>query len=1080
MATMAATATGGAAMTSAAPPAPPKKPLNLDKVVALFHNQHTADLFDRQVSVLNRLCRKYTGGFFVGDLGHVREILEATAERVAGGRTEFLDPLCGIVEIARLPFRTTKANEELRSFDLVAPFVKAVSQLLDFPDNDVNMVAAETLRVYSTAMGLEADQSGLGGAVADKRVLDAHDSRPSPWEMNQSVLAASGAVEDVINRTRMEIDQLWGYDTDGDNKLSAEEVEAYRTQERSLATGGDYQFENDEGDVIGEGKGDDGAAAGEELPSADDGAGGGKTEETGGAGGAETAGLDETGAGEEQQAQQAPYLLQILLRLVRELSRHPENSASLARGGVPTYLTRLLLNLEDFRDDTLFVLVETLWNMLDNSLTLLSEGEVALSLAALLDKHRHANVLYQLGNQETVQALCGLFERILLHGFRKRDKALRNELVVMATLLSRRPANRVLFVETGFLGLALEYATAAEMELPVDANPRNFATSDPEDLELKQLLWTMIAGLCEGYEGAEALHAVRESLFIQTLLMYVDPAQANSAYLSMTWAESQKRELELLAFSLLHQLAPHCSENFSTHEGIRICVQHVRKHSNALTVVEGGPDESTVGPESAEIEGAGELGTATALEDGEDDLDRQYLALRLLQRTLPLPDEAHQDEFGAVGGVEDMVTLIRNADLTPKSATTMGPGAAASGTLGATLLVGDDEPVGTANAAPSDITPALVLEAVFSVLAASCRGGHAANQDRLRKFGGVSALVRWLRFDVEDSVTKPLLVPCVVSSVWEAVVGNKRSEARFVADDGVDALLDLVETAPRLMRGQVVGCTADLLRNPKVVPYAKAWRSDQTGRAVSVALLRLWAEEEERLGVQHGTEGAISNTQRPLDETLPGAAETAGAADSGEGGDSAPRASERLRRALKAAKMWKMVDKVPPGAQLQKAVQAEDIRPRLYAALSALGFDTLEEDVTSVGDDLTPEERASAELAREYSAFAKSQAWDDLRAGLERDGVELIDADKTHIEHRLADGREAAEAVQERQTAVLDEVRARHAEEDDAFLTTVLHQRLADEAAAKLAAQGGGPRPGGISTQAHTLSFAATAEASAE
>ena len=40
---------------------------------------------------------------------------------------------------------------------------------------------------------------------------------------------------------------------------------------------------------------------------------------------------------------------------------------------------------------------------------------------------------------------------------------------------------------------------------------------------------------------------------------------------------------------------------------------------------------------------------------------------------------------------------------------------------------------------------------------------------------------------------------------WRGIVGNKRSEAIFVAEDGVDTLLNLIEHVPSSMHRQVRG-----------------------------------------------------------------------------------------------------------------------------------------------------------------------------------------------------------------------------------------------------------------------------------
>merc|ERR1719329_2135369 len=96
-------------------------------------------------------------------------------------------------------------------------------------------------------------------------------------------------------------------------------------------------------------------------------------------------------------------------------------------------------------------------------------------------------------------------------------------------------------------------------------------------------------------------------------------------------------------------------------------------------------------------------------------------------------------------------------------------------------------------------------------------------------------------------------------------VGNKRSEARLLVIDGVDALLDLLDTNSRLLRGTVIGCVADLALNPKSHHYLRMWKSDRTMRTLNSMLTTFQSEEETRLGVVKEEGGMIKNIERPLD-----------------------------------------------------------------------------------------------------------------------------------------------------------------------------------------------------------------------
>lgn len=62
---------------------------------------------------------------------------------------------------------------------------------------------------------------------------------------------------------------------------------------------------------------------------------------------------------------------------------------------------------------------------------------------------------------------------------------------------------------------------------------------------------------------------------------------------------------------------------------------------------------------------------------------------------------------------------------------------------------------------------------------------------------------------------------------------------------------------------QVTGLVADLLRNKRSIPYARAWRSDFNMLSISQLMLRLWVAEESRLGVSRPN-GVLQNLWQPL------------------------------------------------------------------------------------------------------------------------------------------------------------------------------------------------------------------------
>ena len=107
------------------------------------------------------------------------------------------------------------------------------------------------------------------------------------------------------------------------------------------------------------------------------------------------------------------------------------------------------------------------------------------------------------------------------------------------------------------------------------------------------------------------------------------------------------------------------------------------------------------------------------------------------------------------------------------------------------------------------------------------------------------------------------LIVSVLDCIWNSVVGHKKNETRFAEAEGVDALLDLIEVAPLLIRVQTLRVFGDLLNNRRNKAYATAWRSGKTMRSVGQLLAHIWMEEEKRLNYERDN-GVICNLWDPL------------------------------------------------------------------------------------------------------------------------------------------------------------------------------------------------------------------------
>ena len=326
------------------------------------------------------------------------------------------------------------------------------------------------------------------------------------------------------------------------------------------------------------------------------------------------------------------------------------------------------------------------------------------------------------------------------------------------------------------------------------------------------------------------------------------------------------------------------------------------------------------------------------------------------------------------------------------------------------------------------------------------------NQAVLRRAKGIQLMIEALRHATPDAQNKVQFLCAVVDCIWDAVVGNKRSEARLLVNDGVDALLDLLDSGIRALRNRTLGCLADLARNPKSHHYFRIWKSDRNLRTLSAMLCAFHKEEEIRLGAVKEERGVIKDVHKPL--------RTRGASPSRlatpESGSEA-KVGKRLRSALQAAKSGANAEPASSAERRSKAVLSQDLRAKIFALLNALDFDAHgvstgravgsssagpEQDDEQKQDtpDIPVEEQIFLRGLREYAEFRRAAAWQDVKAELSRHRVNPIYPDSVYLESRLEDGFNIALAARSEQRSIRDGEDSKKADEESAFHDEIKHR----------------------------------------
>jgi hypothetical protein len=341
------------------------KPLSFDKFIQLFTNQHTRDMHERQVGVLQRVCRHNPDGFAIADLPHIQQLVQLALEKVHAGHSQFIAPVNGIVALCGLPFRSQKANEKITSADTVLSMLNLLGALLLHSHTSVQLEAVGALTKYAQGYGCDDVDPATVTTLLDvaefqddiKSPSCASDLRLPTRNWNQRQLHESGCTSAAIASFQRETDDLFSYDKDRDGQISREEMHRYKVRNDAVQTNDDEAYD----------------AAAEA-----------KREE------AEASGSGDSGAAAEKPP---PHFLLENIHFLLQLSYSAANALQLTRSPVPALLVRLLQSVQNFREPFILKIVEVLTNLMDHTADAVRKAPIAASLEELLAKHRSDNAV---------------------------------------------------------------------------------------------------------------------------------------------------------------------------------------------------------------------------------------------------------------------------------------------------------------------------------------------------------------------------------------------------------------------------------------------------------------------------------------------------------------------------------------------------------------------------------------------------------------------------------------------------------------------------------------------------------------
>ncbi|NXP91871.1 CFA69 protein, partial [Passerina amoena] len=423
----------------------------------------------------------------------------------------------------------------------------------------------------------------------------------------------------------------------------------------------------------------------------------------------------------------------------------------------------------------------------------------------LLEKASKGVVVNQLRSLECVHALKEAFVELLC-GFRHCDHQLRNDLLVIATLLAESPA--VPMIESGFAKILIVLATYTEVKLPNPLVKGFKLTYSYEDFEMKKLLFNIIGILSKDPSSAQLLS---ESHVIPALLYYVKQNQRSGF---PDWSAAQYEELQLHALAVLASVAPVLVDKYLSCQG----------NTLLLVFLEWCMSKDPFFGRGNSFHGTGGRGTKLA---------QLHYSLRALRSVVALYDEAVSNNLCDQGAISQLLDILKYA---------------------ADISKEEEE-----NIALVDIQADILF--MLSVL---CEDDN----DRKELFSceGIGILVSYLKMGATllcSARGHNCLLFSALDCLWSCVIGCCLAEESFIEKQGVFLLLDLLAVDDSNVCNMILGILVEFSDNPKTILHMSIWRGKRDRTAANV-LIQLWRREEQDLGVKRDQYGKIVDTKRPI------------------------------------------------------------------------------------------------------------------------------------------------------------------------------------------------------------------------
>ncbi|XP_077081312.1 cilia- and flagella-associated protein 69 [Siphateles boraxobius] len=432
----------------------------------------------------------------------------------------------------------------------------------------------------------------------------------------------------------------------------------------------------------------------------------------------------------------------------------------------------------------LFRCSEILWNLLENG----SREELTA----------------QLSDSACIASLKEAFFHQLLNGFRHYDRQLRNDLLVLLSLIASNPSAPL--IESGFVKHLTLFVTFPELK---SHNPlvRNLKLSfNHEDFEMKKLLLNVIVVLSR---DLAALQLFKEGRVMLGLMLLIKPRSPEPRS-RCSWTPGQQEELQLQALACLISLAPLMLDDYMTCQG----------NTLLLLLLDWCLQEDSFSGRGHSFHGSGGRGGKKA---------QMRYCVRVLRSVVSLDLEALRQDLCDQGAIGQLLGVLR-------------------------WFIGRPE-------AEDAVSLEIQIDSQF-ILSVLCEG----DMHKKELFGsdGVEMLIQYLSLDtalIFSGLGHNKLMLSTVDCVWSCVVGCFGTEDVFVAGGGVDLLLQQLQRSPTHMLIALIGTLLELCESPQAVTRVQCWRGERDVTAPQL-LLQIWRSEEEEMGITRDRHGVIADVKR--------------------------------------------------------------------------------------------------------------------------------------------------------------------------------------------------------------------------